>query len=288
VSTASAKSNVLPSRLNPSNKESSVITSARNPTTSSGALEPFRTTHWTVVLGVARNGEPQGQEAMGKLCQMYWYPLYAFIRRRGHNVEDAKDLTGGFFAHFLSKNYLKGITVEGGKFRSFLLTLLKNFLADERERVQALKRGGGQTFISIDEDFEGNGPVLELEDDVTPADVYDLHWAQKVLDQALTRVRDDCIAKGKENLFDELQSCLTGAEDRLRYVELGTRLAMSENAIKHEVARLRETWRRFLKAEVATTVSSKEEIQSEIQYLKALISRHPRAIQIRAPKRPSN
>ena len=250
----------------------------------------FPLTKWDLIL------DPAG---LDELCQTYWNPVYAVIRRWPKNPEDAEDITQGFFKRLLDKitlenakltNYLETakVKVKAASFRYYLLTLLKYFLADEREREQAIKRGGDQTFVSIDEDLEENGAVIELEDDATPADVYDLHWAQKVLGSGVNQTARRLRSKRKKNLFDELQSCLTGAEDRLRYVELGTRLTMSENAIQQEVARLRETWRKFLNAEVATTVSSKEEIKSEIQYLKALISRHPRAIQIRAPKRPSN
>ena len=268
-----------------------MVPSTQNSTAVSRAAAAFTRTHWSVVLAAPETSAPQSQEAfeaLGKLCEAYWSPIYTFIRRREANPEEAKDLTQGFFARLLDKKYLQGITIEGGKFRSFLLTLLKHFLADVREREWAIKRGRGQTIVSIDEESGESGYQIEPAVEVTPEELFHVQWAQTVLEKALAKLRDAYAAKGNSKLFEELQSCLTGAEDQLRHAERGARLGMNENAVKQAVSRLRQAWRKLLNAEVATTVSSQNEIKSEIQELKALIARHARIFQVRAPNRPSN
>lgn len=259
--------NFLPPGLNRSNDFVFVLPSTRHSTTESGAAAGFRTTHWTVVLAAARSGAPQTREAMGKLCQTYWYPLYAFIRRRGHNDADAKDLTQGFFFRLLDKNYLEGITIEGGKFRSYLLTLLNHFMSDERERARALKRGGGQTLISIDEESEEGLHYNEPTIDVTPEVEFERTWAMALLNEVMGKLRREYAAEGNAELFEALRPCLTGAERVLPYSELGRGLGRSEGAVKVAVLRLRRRYGELLRTQIAETVESPAEVESEIRHL---------------------
>jgi RNA polymerase sigma factor (sigma-70 family) len=206
---------------------------------------------------------------MGRLYQTYRYPLYAFIRRRGHNVEDAKDLTQGFFARLLEKNYFEAITVEGGKFRSYLLTLLNYFLADEREREWALKRGGGQP---TEEEWGETRYQIEPVENVTPESLFERSWARTLLDEVIAKLYREYEAEGKAELFVTLRPCMTGAERLLPYAELGRRLRMKEGAVKQAVRRLRVRYGELLWAEIADTVVRPDEIESEIRHLIAVAS----------------
>jgi RNA polymerase sigma factor (sigma-70 family) len=244
-----------------------VFPSTYTSTTTSGAGTGFKTTQWSVVLASARSEGAQRDEAIGRLYQTYRYPLYAFIRRRGYNVEDAKDLTQGFFARLLDKNYFKTITVEGGRFRSYLLTLLNYFLADEREREWALKRGGGQSILAIEDELGENHYQIEPVEDVTPESLFERSWARTLLDEVMAKLCGEYMADGKAELFAALRPCLTGAERLLPYSELGRHLGMRESAVKQAVRRLRVRYGELLWTEIAATVENPEEIESEIRHL---------------------
>jgi RNA polymerase sigma-70 factor (ECF subfamily) len=159
----------------------------------------FEKTHWSVVLKAAQQDSPGAAEALERLCQAYRYPLYAEVRRRGHSYHDAEDLTQGFFACLIDKNFLKDITVEGGKFRSYLLTLLKRFLANEWNREHAQKRGGGKTILSIDDKADETRYAGEPADPSTPESLFDRRWAMTLLDRVMYRVRAERAAAGKGN-----------------------------------------------------------------------------------------
>ena len=166
----------------------------------------FNTTHWSVVLAAREKDEPAAGQALEKLCRTYWPPLYAFIRREGHNHADAQDLTQAFFAHLLERDFLTRLEDQRGKFRSFLLAFLKHFLSDQRDRARAQKRGGAMTLISLDEFAAEDGYPLEPADRLTPDQVFERRWAQTVMAQALARLRDEYRAKGKEALYEQLKA----------------------------------------------------------------------------------
>ena len=175
----------------------------------------FPTTLWTVVLHAGRDEPAQAQAALAQLCQGYWYPLYSFIRRRGYSPHDAQDLTQAFFAHLLEKRGLGRVDPEQGRFRTFLLASLKNFLANDWDKSHALKRGGGQTIVSLDEDSAESRYRLEPSHDLTPERHFERQWAMTLLDQVLDALRDEYHAEGKGDLFEELKAVLTGQVGRL-------------------------------------------------------------------------
>jgi RNA polymerase sigma factor (sigma-70 family) len=228
----------------------------------------FVTTRWTIVLTAGRTDTAQAQAALEKLCQTYWYPLYAYVRRQGHSPEDAQDLTQEFFARLIAKNYLGDVDRSKGKFRSFLLASLKHFLANEWDKSRAQKRGGGQTIVSLDAETRYR---LEPADVVSADKVFERRWALTLLDEVLKRLRDEYAADGKTKLFEQLKETLTG-ERTIPYAKLGDRLGMTEGAVKMAVHRLRQRYRETLRAEIAETVSGPEEVEEELRHLHAALS----------------
>ena len=232
----------------------------------------FATTHWSVVLEAKGNDSARASEALEKLCRIYWPPLYAFIRRNGYNAADAEDLTQEFFSRLLSKDYLRHLRDQRGKFRSFLLTFVKHFLSDERDRASAQKRGGGEAALSLD-DASGEALYMaETANQLSPDQLFERGWAQTVLDQALRRLGEEYAASGKGALFEKLKGCATG---RARPTEL--RPARRRNrddrlAIKSAVHRLRRRHREILREEIAHTVTRPEDVDDEIRYLITLLS----------------
>ena len=226
----------------------------------------FATTHWSVVLLAAQNSAPEAPEALEKLCASYWYPLYAYVRRTGRNVEDAQDLTQEFFARLLAKQYLGLATPERGRFRTFLLSSLKNFLANDWKRSQRQKP------IPLDEVDAESRYAREPSDTATPDVLFERRWAETVLDNALERLRQEQIAAGKQRLFDGLANCLTGAEHSQPHAELAHQLGMTEAAIKMAVHRLRKGYAALLRQEVAQTVSSPAEIDEELRHMIVVIA----------------
>ncbi len=227
----------------------------------------FATTHWSVVLAASATTSPQAQNALATLCQAYWYPLYAYVRRQGHPPHDAEDLTQAFFCRLLEKRYLAGVRPEGGRFRSFLLTALKGFLANEWDRAHAQKRGGTQAIISIDCARAESRLDLEPAHDVTAERIYEQQWAQTLLEQVLSGLRQEYVAGGKRELFDSINSSLSLPRGAVPYGAIAAQLKTTEAAIKMAVLRLRARYREQLRAEIAQTVSRPEEIEEEIRYL---------------------
>ena len=227
----------------------------------------FATTHWSIVLTAQRSDTTRAQAALSKLCQTYWYPLYAFVRRQGHGPEDAQDLTQDFFARLLAKNYLAEVVREKGKFRSFLLAALKHFLANEWDRTQAAKRGGGQVFISLNDAEAESRYRLEPADEMSADRIFERRWAMTLLEQVLSRLRREHIQAGKVELYEQLKACLPGARDSAPYAELAARLKMTEGAIKVAVHRLRQRYRELLRDEIAQTVSGPAEVEEELRHL---------------------
>ena len=237
-----------------------------------GSARHFATTRWSLVLAAGNPSSPQSAAALAALCETYWYPLYAYVRRRGHDADDAQDLTQTFFARLLEKNDLAAARRERGKFRSFLLTSLKHFLANEWDRERAQKRGGGRPSLSIDfgtaEDRYRREPSHEL----TAEKVFERRWALVLLENVLARLHEESVQAGKSGIFDRLKVFLTGEQPAVSSGQLAAELEMTEGALKLAVHRLRRRYRELLRAEIAQTVADSKEIDQEIRDLFAAIS----------------
>jgi RNA polymerase sigma-70 factor (ECF subfamily) len=237
----------------------------------SGAADAggFAATHWTVVLTAARGRESaHAEQALAELCQTYWYPLYAYLRRHGERAETAEDLTQSFIMRLLSPKFLANVDRQKGRFRAFLLASLKNFLADERDREQAQRRGGGQTIISIDGLAAEARYRLEPSDQLTPEKLFDRQWALSVLQSVLVEMQQESAAAGKSALFAAIQPTLTD-RGAAPYSVIGAKLGMSEGAVKAAAYRLRQRFRELLIAHIAQTVADPNEIEDEIRDLMA-------------------
>ena len=232
----------------------------------------FGTTHWSLILAAKDRGTPQAENALAALCAAYWYPLYAFIRRRGHDPDRAADLTQGFFARFLEKDYLSSVDPSTGRFRAFLLAACKHFLANAHDREVALKRGGGRRPVSIDRrDAEGRY-LCEPAHDLTPERLFERRWAMTLLDRALDQVGREFHRGGKGVLYDRLKVVLTGAEGAAPYARLGAELGMTDVAIKKAAQRMRQRYREVLRALVAETVDEPGQVDDEIRALFAILA----------------
>ena len=220
----------------------------------------------------AGTDSPQSQQALEMLCGNYWYPLYAYVRRQGHSAHDAQDLTQAFFARLLGKNYLADVQREKGRFRSFLLASLKHFLANEWDREQALKRGGGKRLIALDEDSAESRYKLEPKDDLSADKIYERRWALTLLDQVLAKLRGEFERDGKVEQFETLKQYLSAGRTSVSYAQAADKLGMNEGAIKVAVHRLRKRYRELLRAEIAQTVATASEVEAEIRYLFAALS----------------
>ena len=233
----------------------------------------FQTTHWSIVLAAGHQESQVATEALEKLCRAYWYPLYAYIRRRGHDIHEAEDLTQEFFTRLLEKNYLREVTREGGRFRSYLLTTLKHFLANEWDRAKTQKRGGGNIHFSLDNKEAETRYEFELKDDTTPENLFERRWALTLLDQVLNHLREDYAAAAKLEIFERLQIFLSGDKRLIPYTEVAASLGLSEGAVKVAVHRLRKRYGELLREEIAQTVATPEEVADEIRHLIAVTSR---------------
>ena len=220
----------------------------------------------------AGTDSPQAHQALETLCRNYWYPLYAYVRRQGHSAHDAQDLTQAFFARLLEKNYLADVQREKGRFRSFLLASLKHFLANEWDREQALKRGGGKRLIALDEDSAESRYKLEPKDDLSADKIYERRWALTLLDQVLAKLRGEFEKDGKLEQFETLKQYLSAGRTSVSYAQAADKLGMNEGAIKVAVHRLRKRYRELLRAEIAQTVATASEVEAEIRYLFAALS----------------
>ncbi|HEY5915079.1 MAG TPA: sigma-70 family RNA polymerase sigma factor [Verrucomicrobiae bacterium] len=239
--------------------------------TGPGSHACFVTTHWSVVLAAGGGQSPQADAALEKLCRTYWYPLYAYVRGRGYAPADAEDLTQDFFSQLLRKNYPARADRNRGRFRTFLLHALTQFLADQRERANTLKRGGGRVFISLDEEPPEGRYRLEVPDELTPEKLFERRWAQTVLRRALDRLRAEFAAKGKEKEYEVLKSFEPGEQGALSYAEAAVRLGVSESAVKSMIHRLRRRHGELVREEIAHTVPTVAEIDEELRYLVAVV-----------------
>ena len=237
---------------------------------SAHAPSDFRTTHWSVVLDAAHPDTSHRQTALTALCQTYWYPLYAFVRRQGRNPHEAEDLTQDFFARLIEKNGLASVRPENGRFRSFLLASLKNFLANDWDRNRAAKRGGKCTIISWDDQSGEQRYLREPVDHVTPEKLFDRSWALSLLESAMAELRKEYAAFGKASLFDAIHTYLEPGGSQT-YAEMALQLKMTEGAVKMAVLRLREKFQHRLRSVVAQTVAHPSEVDAELQYLFACL-----------------
>ncbi len=232
----------------------------------------FATTHWSVVLSAGHSTRPGARVALEKLCRAYWYPLYAFVRRQNCNPHDAEDLTQAFFAALLENRGLRVANPERGRFRSFLLTRLKNFLSDERKKRQSQKRGGGQIIISLDAEFAEERFGAEPATDLTPELMFDRRWAMTIMEQTVGRLRKEYLAADRAELFEELRHFQPGEKGGCSYAEVAVRLGLSESAVKSAIWRLRQRHRELLREEIAHTVATPVEVDEEIRYLISMLS----------------
>ncbi len=232
----------------------------------------FATTHWSVVLAAGDPKSFRATEALENLCRTYWFPLYAYVRRKGYKAEDAQDLTQEFFARFLEKNSLSRARRERGRFRSFLLTSFQNFLSHEWESARAQKRGGGQRPVVWDEQFAERCYESEAVSRLTPDKAYEQRWALALFQHALTQLRKEFAEARKIGQFAELKTFLTDPADEGDYSMAATRLNMTPGAVSVAVHRMRQRYRQLVHEEIAHTVPAQAGIDDELRYLIGLLS----------------
>ena len=232
----------------------------------------FATTRWSLVLAAGGQADARSAEALSSLCELYWYPIYAFIRRQGYSASESADLTQEFFLRVLEKNYFRALDPARGRFRGFLCASVRHFLSNERDRARTLKRGGTRPPISLDVDAAEGRYQLEPHDDLTPEKLFDRRWALILLDRALTRVGRDYADANKAALFDHLKGFLTGDSSGIPYAQVAKAMDTSEGAVKVAVHRLRRHFRDALVEEIAETVLDRADINAEIAYLMKAVS----------------
>lgn len=237
----------------------------------------FGTTEWSLVLAAGEPGSAAGAAALARLCALYWYPIFAFVRRQGHSAEEAEDLTQGFFARLIEKGDLAGADRSRGRFRSFLLSACQHFLANEWDKSRAQKRGGGRFSLSIDAAAAEGRTLRALAHGETPELLYERQWCLTLLAGVLEDLRDEYVATGRARMFERLKRFLTGDEDPGTYAEAARDLGVTEGAVKVAVHRLRNRYRDALRARVAATVASDDEVADEIQHLLQTLGTRPQS-----------
>jgi len=243
------------------------------PNNMSGSPSPrFDTTSWSLVRAAADNPNAESRQALATLCQTYWPPVYAFVRRNGYDREQSQDLTQGFFAQLLEKRFLVDADQQRGKFRSFLLTAVKHFLANEWDREHALKRGGGRTSVSIDIITAERWYEPSVVAEGTPESLFERRWALSLLEQTLARLRQEYADAGKSSQFENLSPFLNKESGDQRYEKLADELGVAAGALRMSVHRMRRRYRELLREEISQTVSTSEEIDEEIRFLVSTLS----------------
>jgi RNA polymerase sigma factor (sigma-70 family) len=227
----------------------------------------FATTHWTVVLAAGKRHTPQSDRALEELCRTYWFPLYAYVRRRGHNKQDAEDSVQEFFARFLAKNYLAGLSVERGRFRAFLLASLKHFLINEWKKSQRLKRGGGGKNLSLDWQTADTQFQVAATNEPSPDKAFDREWALALLAKVIGRLQKECEADGKAKLFGQLKMFLMAGKSETAQSEIAKVLGMEEGAVRVAVHRLRKRYRQLLRDEISQTLTDPAQGDEEMHTL---------------------
>jgi RNA polymerase sigma-70 factor (ECF subfamily) len=232
----------------------------------------FATTHWSVVQAAGQEETVQALAALEKLCRDYWFPIYVYVRRKGRDMEDAKDLTQEFFTQFIHKHHIRQADKNKGKFRTFLLAALEHFLAREWNRAHRQKRGGQFSFISLDQEAAEERYLLEPAHSDTPEKEFMRQWALSVLDQVMKSLEIECAERGKGALFREAKTFLSGERDAGVYSGIAQRLGMAEGAVRVAVHRLRQRYGELLRNAIAQTVSTPEEVDEEMRFLLEALS----------------
>jgi RNA polymerase sigma factor (sigma-70 family) len=232
----------------------------------------FATTHWSVVLAAGGDASEASRDALERLCRAYWYPIYVYVRRKGHGPDDAQDLTQEFFAQLIAKHHLQLADRSKGRFRSFLLATLHFFLAREWSRAHRQRRGGQYQFVSFDQQLPDDRYQFEPVDGDTPEKHFHRQWALTVLKQTMNALASECAAAGKANLFREVKHLLSGERDGETYRSIGARLSLSDGAVRVAVHRLRQRYGELLRAEIAQTVDSELEVEEELGHLMRALS----------------
>ena len=227
----------------------------------------FATTHWSDVLAAKQNDAAAAVAALEKLCRTYWYPLYAFLRREGRSPHDAQDLTQEFFAQLLQRDFLENVGPQKGKFRSFLLAALKNFLCDQWDKARAEKRGGRQTFLSLDDHHAEELYLLEPDPGLSAEQVFEQRWALTLLAQALARLREEFTAAGRIDEFDQLKVFLSTPTSDGAYDAVAVKLGLAVDTVAVKVHRLRQHYGELIRVEIAQTVASPADIEQELEHL---------------------
>lgn len=232
-----------------------------------GAGGVFVTTHWSVVLAAQDKDSPQAAEALERLCRVYWYPLYAHVRRLGHGPQDAEDLTQEFFARLLQKDYLQAADPAKGRFRTFLLVALKRFLANEWDRTHAVKRGGGRAIIPLDTGLAERLYTNDSSAESSPERAYERRWALALVEQALKNVREEYERQDKTREFEHLKPYLNAERGSIPYAQIALEFGLAESTARVLVHRLRARFREIFREEVAHTLAGSEDIAEEMRHL---------------------
>jgi RNA polymerase sigma-70 factor (ECF subfamily) len=240
-------------------------------TMAKGNSNQFSTTHWSLLAQAADKADPMSKTALETLCRRYWFPLYAFVRREGHNEHDAQDLTQAFFASLLGKEELRDVDPKRGKFRSFLLAALRHFLSNARDFAKAAKRGGGKTLLSFDFNRAETCYADESATHLTPEKLFHRRWALELLRTVLQRLRDEWATPDKREFFAAVEDWITGAEPSRTYAEVAAAQDMTEGAVKTAVHRLRRRYRDLLREEIGHTVADPGAVDDEIRELFAAL-----------------
>jgi RNA polymerase sigma-70 factor (ECF subfamily) len=243
------------------------LTSEHSSQSTSAPGDVFATTHWTVVLAAGRQHTPQADGALEELCRTYWFPLYAYVRRHGHSKEDAEDLTQAFFARFLARNYLEGLSAERGRFRAFLLASLKHFLANEWDKSQRQKRGSHAPHLSLDWQTADTQFQIAAPAAPSPDQAFDREWAVALLGKVIERLHAECEAEGRGKQFAELKVFLTAGKGTLSHAEAARGLGIDEGAVRVAVHRLRKRYRQLLRDEIAQTLADPAQVDEEMRAL---------------------
>ena len=238
------------------------------------ARDAFPTTHWTLVVAAGGRKNLERAQALESLCRSYWYPVYAFIRRRGYSPEQGQDLTQEFFLRILSGTFFERATPEKGRFRSFVLGAVKNFLADANDRETSQKRGGGVTTLTFDFEIGESNYAREPKHEETPERIFQRRWARALLDRVVATLREEHQSDGKLAQFNRLKGYLAGDGDS-KYSELAREFQLTESGIKSAIRRMRLRYRDLLRAEVASTVADPAEVDEELRFLLQSMSAQP-------------
>lgn len=238
---------------------------------SSGQAD-FANTRWSIVLKAGHQSSVDSRRALESLCQTYWHPLYAYVRRRVTDPGEAQDLTQAFFAELIEKNFVAAAKSERGRFRAFLLAAFKHFLSKQWDKAKTQKRGGGRVLISLDFEAEDSRHQIEPSRGLTPEQLYDREWALALLNQIMVRLEDEFTRAGKERQFALLKGFIIGEHEGLTYSAVAETLGMTEAAAKMAAHRMRRRYRELLREEIVQTVAGPEGVEEEIQNLFATLS----------------